>query len=132
MTKISNYSINTHYTALKQLPDLYSASLNIASRSIPANTLGLVLGSANITVPAGVYTENILTRCSLDGNIYRFSAEVSSVISTLCFVYVAIEHTDSSHYVLRAVANNTDTKAVTIPAFTAEAFMRLAVAPFSP
>lgn len=130
MTKISNYSINTHYTALKQLPNLYSASLNIASRSIPANTLGLVLGSTSISVPAGVYVENILLRSSLDGNLNHLGAWIGSALSTFCDVYISCDHVDSSHYELRAIANNTETGAVAIPAFTAEAFVRLALAPF--
>lgn len=131
MTKISNYSINTHYTALKQLPNLYSASLNIASRSIPANTLGLVLGSATVSVPVGVYVENILLRSSLDGNVNHLGAWVSSTLSTYCDVYISCDHIDSDHYELRAIANNTESRAIAMPAFTVETFLRLAMAPFS-
>lgn len=131
MTKISNYSINTHYTALKQLPNLYSASLSIPSRSISANSIGIALGSTTIAVPPGVYVENILLRSSLDGNINHIGAEIGAAISTLCDVYISCDHTDSGHYELRALVNNTETTAITVPAFTAEVFMRLAEAPFS-
>lgn len=130
MTKISNYQINTHYTALKQLPDLYSTSLYVSSQSIPAGVLGRILAAATITVPAGVYVENILLRSSLDGGTNHLGAWISRTLSTFCDVYISCDHIDASHYELRAIANNTESHAVSMPSFTAEAFLRLATAPF--
>lgn len=131
MTRISNYQVNTHYTALKQLPNLYSASLQVSAQSIPAATLGRVLGTASVTVPAGVYTENILLRSSLDGNINHIGAEIGSVLSNYCNIYISFDRVDNSHYELRVLANNNESSAVNVPAFTVSAFLRLAMAPFS-
>lgn len=132
MTKISNYAINTHYTALKQLPDLYSMRMSIASQSIPANTLGRVLGSTTVNVPAGVYVENIVIRSSLDGNINHIRSEMGEIFGQYGLLTISCTHIESGRYELRAVANNTGSTAVSIPAFTAEVFIRLAMAPFNP
>lgn len=131
MTKISNYQLNTHYTALKQLPNLYSTSLYVPSQSIPAGALGRVLGTASVTVPVGVYVENILMRQSLDGDVNHVGAEIGSLLSNYCNIYISFDHVDNSHYELRVLVNNNETRAVNVPAFTASAFVRLATAPFS-
>ena len=131
MTKISNYAINTHYTALKQLPDLYSMRLNVPAQSIPPNTLGRVLASTTVNVPAGVYTENIVIRSSLDGNINHIRSEMGEIFEQWLLLTISCTHVESDRYELRAVVNNTGNTTVLLPAFTAEAFLRLAIAPFS-
>lgn len=131
MTRISNYAVNTHYTALKQLPNSYSMKLSVSSQSIPANTLGRVLGSATVDVPAGVYVENIVIRSSLDGGINHLRSETGEILGQYGLLTISCTHIKSDRYELRAIANNTGSTAVSIPAFTTEAFIRLAMAPFS-
>lgn len=130
MTKISNYHLNTHFTALKQLPTLYQGKLQIAARNVPANTLGLVLGNTKITVPAGIYVENIILRVSLDGGVNHLSPQIMHALGEQGYFYTAVNQINNSEYELIAKMENYSNSTLSLPACTVEAFLRLAVAPF--
>ena len=106
MTKISNYHLNTHFTALKQLPTLYQGKLQIAARNVPANTLGLVLGNTKITVPAGIYVENIILRVSLDGGVNHLSPQIMHALGEQGYFYTAVNQINNSEYELIAKMEN--------------------------
>lgn len=131
MTKITNYHINTHYTALKQLPDTYRGSANVSARVLPAHSLGVTLGTINISVPAGVYVETPLLRCTLDGNKNHLAPEVMYSINNQAQVFVSLSQTSNSAYQVKIVASSFVDNAVNIPAFTVQSVLKLALAPFS-
>lgn len=128
MAQISKFRINTHYTALKQLPTTYSASFSIGGSY--GYGLGVMLGSSTIEVPPGVYVETPLIRCTLDGNVNHLSPELPIVIGTEGTVYISITHIASNRYELKALFNNTGSSTITIPSSTVEAKLRIATAPF--
>lgn len=128
MARISNYRINTHFTALKQLPNKYSTSFTISGSY--GNVLGHELGSAIINVPSGVYVETPLLRCSIDGNINHLSNEFGYTLNNYSDIYFSINQINSSQYRVRALLNNTSGTTVTVPYSTVTAILRLATAPF--
>lgn len=128
MAKISNYRINTHFTALKQLPNSYSTSFTISGSY--GNVLGQLLGSAIINVPSGVYVETPLLRCSIDGNVNHLAPEFGYTLNNYSDIYFSINQINSSQYQVRAILNNTSGSTVTIPVSTVTAILRLATAPF--
>lgn len=128
MAKITNFRLNTHFTALKQINQAFRGSL-----SFPGRTYGFILGETlartTINVPAGIYVENALIRTSLDNNINHVYHDLTISLSALAYVNIAINQINNTTYEFVAVFSNTgDT--VTVPAFTAEAILRLAIAPF--
>lgn len=128
MARISNYRINTHFTALKQLPDKYQASFNIGGSY--GYTLSQQIGSAIINVPAGAYVETPILRCGVDGNINHLAHEFVYNLTNYCFLYFALNQITSSQYQLKAAINNTSNDVVTVPSSTVTATLRLAIAPF--
>ncbi len=131
MTKITNYHINTHYTALKQLPETYHGSANISARTLPAHSLGVVLGTINIDVPTGIYVETPLLCCTLDGNKNHLAPEVMYNINDQAQVFVSISQISNSQYQVKVVASSFVDSSVNIPAFTLTALLKLALAPFN-
>lgn len=129
MVKISDFGINTHYTALKQLPDKYSTSFRIGGSY--GYVLGQELGSAIINVPAGAYVEIPLLRCSIDGNINHLSHEFVYLVNNYCDIYFSINQISTGQYRVRSMLNNTSSTTVAIPSSTVEAVLRLATAPFN-
>lgn len=133
MTQISNFRINTHFTALKQLPDLYQMSISFG-RSIASGTTDLELAREYINVPAGAYVETTLISSSLDGNIYHLAHGDTKIVandsSGACYVTFGIEQQSASQYLLIARASNKTSRTVTIPSTTVNAYLRLAIAPF--
>lgn len=128
MTKISNYRVNTHYTALKQLPHIYGASFNIGGTY--GYGLGQLLGSATIDVPAGIYVETPLIRCGLDGGVNHLSSEIAVVVGNYGTVYISLTHISDNQYELKAILNNTDNASVTIPNSIVETLLALSESPF--
>ena len=129
MVKISDFGINTHYTALKQLPNKYSASFIIGGSY--GYVLGQELGSATINVPAGAYVEIPLLRCAIDGNINHLSHEFTYLVNNYSDIYFSINQVSAGQYRVRAILNNTANTTVTIPSSKVEAILRLASAPFN-
>lgn len=130
MAKISNYQLNTHFTALKQLPNQYTATITFGGTY--GYVLGQVLASTTINVPAGAYVETALMRSSIDGNINYLAHEFAYNINEYAFINFSLYQTSSSTYQLRAVLTNTNTgSTVTIPSNTLTATLRLAIAPFN-
>lgn len=128
MAKISNFRINTHYTALKQLPHTYKASFNISGTY--GYGIGIALGSATITVPSDIYVETPLLRFSLDGGLNHLSSEIAFILDTYATVYISLDHISGSQYRLVATLNNTSNTSVTVPSGSVEAKLALATAPF--
>lgn len=128
MAKISNYRLNTHFTALKQLPDQYQASFTIGGSY--GYVIGQLLGSVVIDVPAGSYVETPLLKSSIDGNINHLAHEFAYTLNTLSDIYFSINQISSSQYQIRALLNNTSNSTVVVPNSTVTAILRLAIAPF--
>lgn len=133
MTKISNFRINTHFTALKQLPELYQVSLSFG-RSIASGVSDLELARQYITVPAGAYVETTAISSSLDGYIYHLAHGYTKMLAYdsagSCYVSLGIEQQSASQYFLIARASNKTSSSVVIPSTTVNAYLRLAIAPF--
>lgn len=129
MTKISKYQLNTHFTALKQLPNQYTATISFGGTY--GFVLGQVLASTSISVPAGAYVEMALLRPSIDGNTNYLAHEVTYNINNYAYLVFSLYQTSSSTYQLRAVLTNSDYTTVTIPNSTLTAILRLAQAPFN-
>lgn len=128
MTKISNFRLNTHFTALKQINQTFRGTLSFPGRSY-GFILGEVLARTTISVPAGVYVENVLLRTSLDNNINHLAHDLTVSMSSLSFINIAVNQTSNNTYEIVALFSNTgDT--VVVPQFTADVIMRLAIAPF--
>lgn len=128
MTEISNYRVNTHYTALKQLPRIYGTSFNIGGTY--GYGLGQLLGSATIDVPPGVYVETPLIRCGLDGRVNHLSSEIAFVVNNYGTVYISLTHISDSQYELKAILNNTGDATVAVPSSVVETLLALSTAPF--
>ncbi len=128
MTKINNFRLNTHFTALGQINQAFRGSISFPGRSY-GFILGQTLARTTITVPSGIYVENVLIRTSLDNNINHIYHDLTISLSALAYINIAINQISNNTYELVALFSNTgDT--VNVPQFTAEAVMRLAVAPF--
>lgn len=130
MTKIYNFHINTHFTALKQLPGLHKGAVTVSAQTLPGHTLGRVLGTANITVPPGIYVETPLLRCGLDGNKNYLAPEHMYNLNDQAQVFASVNQIANNQYQLKLVASSFVDNSVNIPAFTCEALLRLAIAPF--
>lgn len=128
MALISKYQLNSHFTALKQLPGQYSASVTFGG------TYGFVLGqelaSTNIGVPAGSYVETALLRSSIDNNTNYLTHDFTCNINNYAYLIFSLYQTSANNYRLRVVLTNSDDTQVTIPTSTLTATLRLAIAPF--
>lgn len=128
MTKISKFRLNTHFTALKQLPDKYQGSFRIGGSY--GYVIGQTLGSVRITVPAGAYVETQLLRADIDGGINHLAPEFGYTINNYADVYIAVNQVSATQYELKATLNNTSNSTVTVPSGSVTAVLRLAIAPF--
>lgn len=130
MTQINKFSLNTHFTALKQLPQVFTGSLHIPGRTVPANSLGIVLGRTILNVPAGVYVETPLLRCTLDSNINHLRHGVMLALGTQGYFYYSINQINNSQYELIAKMENYSISPLVLSDVDIEVFLRLAIAPF--
>lgn len=128
MTVISNFRINTRYTALSQLPETYSTSFNFGGSY--GYGLGVLLGRSIIDVPAGVYVETPLITCSLDNNVNHLSTEIQIIVGQYGTIYISLTHITPGQYELKALLNNTGSSVLTVPSSTVQAKLRIAMAPF--
>lgn len=128
MAIISNFQLNTHFTALKQLPNVYSATVNFGGTY--GYSIARTLASQTITVPAGSYVEIALMRSSIDGNTNWLTHEFVHNLSNYGYLVFSLNQTSSSTYQLKVALTNTS-GTVTIPQSTLTAILRLAVSPFS-
>lgn len=127
MAKISNFQLNTHFTALKQLPNQYTATVSFGGTY--GYSIGQTLASANIGVPAGAYVETALMRSSIDSNTNYLTHEFMYNLANYAYLVFSLYQTSSSNYELKATLTNTG-GSVTIPNSTLTAVLRLALAPF--
>lgn len=128
MAQISKYQLNTHFTALKQLPNQYSATISFGGTY--GYVIGQTLASTNINVPAGSYVETALMRSSIDSNTNYLTHEFMHNLSNYAFLVFSLYQTASNNYHLKVALTNTSGN-VTIPPSTLTAILRLAIAPFS-
>lgn len=132
MVKISDFQVNTHYTGLGQLDQIFTASLNSPARTV-GFTLSELLAEATISVPPGIYVDMGLINCSLD-NINHLSHTVFVVLSSTPYVtvYLTLSRNSSTSYRFAAYATCTgwESPSFTIPAFTATAWLKLLTSPF--
>lgn len=129
MAQINKFQLNSHFTALKQLPQQFSASVSFGG------TYGFVLGqelaSTNISVPAGSYVETALLRSSIDNNTNYLTHDFTYNLNNYAYLIFSLYQTSANNYRLRVVLTNSDTVQVTIPQSTLTATLRLAIAPFN-
>lgn len=128
MAKISNYQLNTHFTALKQLPDSYTATVRFGGSY--GYALGQTLASAEINVPAGAYIETVLLSTSLDGGTNYLTHETVHNLNNYAYLIFSLYQLNSSTYQLKAALTNTG-GTVAVPSGTLTAMLRLAQAPFN-
>lgn len=127
MARIDKFQLNTHFTALKQLPDQYSATISFGGTY--GYSLGRVLASTTIRVPAGAYVENALMSASIEGGTQYLTHEFMHNINNLAYLVFSLYQINSSTYELKVALTNTGSN-VTIPNSTLTTLLRLAVAPF--
>lgn len=128
MTKISNFKINTKFTALKQINKAFVFNISYPGGTL-SKQLNTVIASAFADVPAGAYVEIVSIKSSLDGNTSRLVHEWLVGLDPLTYINFAINQTSNSRYEFTA-AFTTEQASVTVPAFTAQAILRLSEAPF--
>lgn len=134
MTKISDYRLNTRFTALKQLTDLYETQMSFSSRTIASGSHDIELSRASISVPAGAYVETPVISSSFDNYIYHlahgYTQRISNDSAGSCYVFISLEQSQANEYTLIARASNSTSTSSTIPRATVKAYLRLAIAPF--
>lgn len=131
MANLQNFTLDTEFTAVRQLPNTYTGSISIPNTNIPAGTLSKLLASATITVPTGAYSDICLLYYSKDG-VYHLTHSISEILSTTTAHRVAISVTrnSSTSYLLAAYGSNPSTSSQTIPAFTSTVWLKLLMSPF--
>ena len=130
MVKISNYILNTKFTAPKQDPVVYSGSLNVGQTTINAGSIGQQLASVNITVPSGTQSDIALIYFSTDNRYYTTHSLIKWFDNVNAQLYLNLYRISQTNYVFQAYASNPDSSAYTIPAFSATAWVRLLTSPF--
>lgn len=128
MAQISKYQLNTHYTALKQLPDQYSITLNFGGTY--GYSLGRVLASGNIYTPAGSYVETALMNFSRENVNYLTHSFIYN-LNNYAYLVFSLNQISSTTYQAKVVLTNTASSTVTISNSTLRVLLRLAIAPFS-
>lgn len=130
MTKISNFTLNTHFTGLKQLPQIYEATVSYGGRTVPSGTIAETLFSTKITVPAGVYVEIVALQASIDDNVVHLSHELRHYLSTNTQVYFELTQTNSGEYELAGFITVLEDNPAVLPAGTVKVTLALSTAPF--
>lgn len=130
MANLQHFKLDTHFTALRQLPQRYLANLSVPAMNL-GYTLSRIVGETIINVPNQVYIDNVMLRTSLDGNIYHPDHVINYDVDLLSHINIILTRSSATQYALRAFASTTTSSTVNFPAFTVEALLRLAVAPFS-
>lgn len=130
MTKISNFTLNTHFTGLKQLPRIYETTASYGGRTVPSDTIAETLFSTKITVPAGVYVEIVAIQASIDGNEVHLSHSLRHYLNTNSQVYFELTQTNSGEYELAGFITVLDNSPAVLPAGTVKVALALSTAPF--
>lgn len=130
MANIRDFQLNTHYTALKQLPDQYV--MNTSFGGTYGTGFGQVIASADVSVPAGSYVENVLlwdsiTKQNITTHDNFFSLSDYGA-SGFAYLDINVSQINSSTYRLQVILHCT--QQTTVPQSTARAILRLAQAPF--
>lgn len=128
MAIIEKYQLNTHFTALKQLPDAYSATISFGGSY--GYSIARVLAITTITVPAGSYVEISLMRSSIDGSTNWLTHEFVYNLNSYAYIVFSLNQTSASTYELKVALTNTS-ETVIIPQSTLTAILRLATSPFA-
>lgn len=136
MTIISNFRVNTRFTALRQLPEAYNLSLNV-SGSYSNGVSDQLIGSASVDVPDGAYIETPLISSTLDGGVNHLSGNAIYIINRIsatrsAYITVTLVRSGAAEYQLWARITNSTGQTVTVPSLTINATLRLAIAPFDP
>lgn len=130
MVRISDYEINSKFTAPRQNPSVYTGTLSVAQTTIASGSIGQQLASTNITVPSGTQSDIALIYFSTDGRYYPTHSLIMSSTTQTASLYINLYRSSQTNYILRAFATNTSSSSWTISAFTATAWIRLITSPF--
>lgn len=136
MANLRNFRIDTEFTAPKQLPQAYYGKLNVSAQSLPADTIGRVLGEIDIAIPAGSFSDLVLLHDSLNNTyspIHYNSYEVAFDSSTYmgAYIFFNLRRRSATAYRLQAIGSNLTASTRSFPSFSVEAWVRLLEAPFS-
>lgn len=129
--KISNFTLNTHFTGLRQLPHIYKATASYSGGSFADGTIGHELFSTRINVPAGVYVEIAAIQSSIDGNQVHLAHNYRHYLTTNSQVYFELTQIAPGQYEFAGFITALDTTPVTLPAGTATVALALSMAPFN-
>lgn len=131
MTQISKFTINTHFTGLKQLPQIYEETATYSGGTFADGTIGQELFSKKITVPAGVYVEIAAIQASIDNNVVHLSHNLRHYVGANSQVYFELTQIAPGQYEFAGFITALDSTPITLPAGTAKVALALSMAPFS-
>lgn len=131
MTKISNFTLNTHFTGLRQLPKIYETTASYSGGTFADGTIAQQLFSTKITVPAGVYVEIVAIQSTIDGNQVHLSHNIRHYISTNSQVYFELTQVSPGEYELTGFITVLDSGTVSLPAGSVKVALALSMAPFN-
>lgn len=131
MARISNFSLNTVFTGLKQLTSAYSTRLTFGGRTYTSSTGGIMnIGKATVSIPSGVYIDTVLIKSSYQSKNY-VGHYVAIALGSGNTLYYTVSRTSTTQYTLSADLYLNSGASVTLPSSTLEAIIRLATSPFN-
>lgn len=134
MTVLANFILNSDFTAEKQEPTPYEATLSVPARSLSGSSVSYEYTN-DITIPSGKYFEVVALNTSLDGDKWYPGNNAK----------VAVLHKNGEYYhtiiSCGKISNDTIRLAsrfyswypdgtLNIPAYTVKAKIHLSVSPF--
>lgn len=126
--KLNRFLINSDYSAEKQS---HSFTITLPSGSLTVAAGGTTRRYVDITVPSGVYFENVVWTTSLTGSRRYVGPflefEPTSMLYTVVFT---VEQTSNTNYRLSGWVTNWDSSSHTYT-FSASAKVNLSISPFS-
>lgn len=130
MTKISNFTLNTHFTGLRQLPKIYEATASYSGGKFADGTIAQELFSIKITVPAGVYVEIVAIQASVDDNQVHLSHNLRHYVGNNSQVYFELTQVSPGEYEFAGFITVLDSGGVSLPSGSAKVALALSGAPF--
>lgn len=126
MVKISNFRKNSDFAAIKKV-GRYTMHL---SGSAGTRSDGYQY-STTITVPAGVYIENVTLSTSLTSGSIPSSFYLHQFNSAGAMLFIQVHQNTNTQYRLLATVGTGGASSVSVPAFTVDAILNLSVSPFN-
>lgn len=127
MTKLSNYQLNTDFTAIKTLSTKYTATINIAAGSVSDRQQW----SQEVSIPDGEYTT--MSLISINGLTYSDIAarNFGGLVIGAVDIYAVFQRISINKMRLLAEADVSGGGSGTVPAIVVSGSMLLSPSPFS-